>query len=410
MSGISSPFVIFMLLTTISISPLAAQADTSAAQHVAEVMADSGIPAAKACFREIRSAADDRYQFEPDEFSTIGNTLRISGHLPEAIAFLEMASELSPEVSGSWLALGRVLARNQDGAGAKRCYLKAAELAPGDGGPKQALFFLDLRLKDAELETRAVRTLSPGAPTGLTGPYLGQVPPGLTPEVFAPGIVSTYGGNEYAITFSPDGSELYFGHDYGISVCKLTDTGWSAAEVAGIPGYEMQISPTSGKMYYTADGIWGMDRLDDGWSEPEQIVPEGMFATAAKSGNLYTTLFRASGVIGVYPWLGDSYGEAEELAAQVNSPHFEAHPCVAPDESFIVFDSDKPGGIGFCDLYVTFRQADGTWGTATWLGEEINMPGTNECPSLSPDGKYLFFTSHRDIYWVSSEVLQQVRP
>lgn len=44
----------------------------------------------------------------------------------------------------------------------------------------------------------------------LTGPYLGQTPPGITPEIFAPGIVSIKNGKEYKPAISPDGQEIFF--------------------------------------------------------------------------------------------------------------------------------------------------------------------------------------------------------
>ena len=48
----------------------------------------------------------------------------------------------------------------------------------------------------------------------LTGPYFGQKPPGMTPEVFAPGIVST-DASEFSCSFSPEGKSFYFARDRG---------------------------------------------------------------------------------------------------------------------------------------------------------------------------------------------------
>lgn len=61
-------------------------------------------------------------------------------------------------------------------------------------------------------------------------------------------------------------------------------------------------------------------------------------------------------------------------------------------------------------MFVAFRSAEGGWGEAFNLGDEINTPATNFCPALSPDGKYLFFATNRDIYWVSAEVIYGLRP
>src|SRR5690606_40714124 len=69
----------------------------------------------------------------------------------------------------------------------------------------------------------------------LAGPYLGQEPPGLTPKLFAPGIVST-GFNERDVTISPEGDEIYFGLLTGkqitIMFTQLVNGSWTEPEVA----------------------------------------------------------------------------------------------------------------------------------------------------------------------------------
>ena len=54
------------------------------------------------------------------------------------------------------------------------------------------------------------------------GTYFGQTPPGMTPEIFAPGIISVENRYEYTISFSPDGKECCFG---------VTNTDWSACTI-----------------------------------------------------------------------------------------------------------------------------------------------------------------------------------
>ncbi len=67
---------------------------------------------------------------------------------------------------------------------------------------------------------------------------------------------------------------------------------------------------------------------------------------------------------------------------------------IAPDERTIIFSSNRPGGHGNSDLYVSFRSGDGVWTAPQNLGPEINSPYQEYCPSLSPDGKYFFFSSY----------------
>jgi Tol biopolymer transport system component len=58
---------------------------------------------------------------------------------------------------------------------------------------------------------------------------------------------------------------------------------------------------------------------------------------------------------------------------------------------------------------VAFRNEDGSWGDAHNLGAEVNGPGIEFCASLSPDGKYIFFTKNRDIFWVSSRIIESFK-
>lgn len=113
-----------------------------------------------------------------------------------------------------------------------------------------------------------------------------------------------------------------------------------------------------------------------------------------------------------YPFKGGEFGAPERLPSAINAPTSVAHGYIAPDGSFLLFDaSNRPGGQGGeGDVYVSFRNPDGTWGEGQNLGDEVNSPGTNFVPSLSPNGKYLFFSMYRDIYWASAEVIHRLKP
>jgi hypothetical protein len=141
-----------------------------------------------------------------------------------------------------------------------------------------------------------------------------------------------------------------------------------------------------------------------------------MFASAALNGTLYYTDMsnwpNPPGIVSSKLVNGE-YAKSQILDGGVNSPMFGAHPCIAPDKSFIIYDSfrrDGQGGGKKPDLYVSFRKEDGSWGPAMNLGDNINHAGSNLGASLSPDGKYLFYSSEGDIYWVSTEILNQLKP
>jgi hypothetical protein len=314
--------------------------------------------------------------------------------------------ELFSKSSDLWQSLGYSKVRMLNKDGAVLCYQKVLKFDPKNWRAKEQLQLIDAQLNKAKHETRAKMRYEPGTNTGLKGPYLGQEFPGLKPVLFAPGIVSVYGSNENTVTLTPDGKELYFGKEAGIWVCKLTGEGWTAPENTGFKGYEMWISPITKKMYYSGwePGIWVMERISDEWGKPARLVENGMFSTLTHDETLYTTVFKKGANIGRYIKKGGGYTEPEIFGPEVNKPDsFDAHPNVAPDGSFIIYDSNRTEGKG---LYITFLKKNGSWSQAKYLGKEFS----GSCSTLSPDGKYLFFEKNHDIYWVDAKIIEQLKP
>ena len=206
-------------------------------------------------------------------------------------------------------------------------------------------------------------------------------------------------------------------------VSRWLPDGWTAPEITDISGGEMYIWPEDGRMYLNAVmpapegseqktryGIGVCEKAGSDWGEPKFVVP-GMFVTLSKNGTIYTSWFFEKDFDVIrYPRINGQYMTHEVLSSAVNSTVFDAHPCVAPDERFIVFDSTRKGGHAYSDLYVTLQDKKGQWADAINLGADLNMPGINQCPMLSPDGNYLFYNSHNYIYWVDARIIEQVTP
>ena len=92
------------------------------------------------------------------------------------------------------------------------------------------------------------------------------------------------------------------------------------------------------------------------------------------------------------PW-----GPATNLGPKVNSPYPQCYACVLSDGLELYFASGaKRGGYGAMDLFVSRRAtASDPWGDAVNLGPAVNSPGNDVCPGRSPDGLLLFFVSDR---------------
>ncbi|WP_298465384.1 hypothetical protein [uncultured Erythrobacter sp.] len=257
--------------------------------------------------------------------------------------------------------------------------------------------------------------------TALSGPYLGQDPPDDIPEPFAPGIVTSdlweYGGG-----FSPDMNELYFlkeneNGEMSFVVFEHVGEQWRKSTISRRIGQPF-ISPDGKTMHL---GKRFKLRTDDGWSELERLGGEFeelriMRLTASSLGTYYFDEVGTDGDGRIrYSRMVDGKREKPRLASdEINTGTWLAHPFIAPDESYILWDGRKEDGFGDSDIYVSFRQSDGSWGSAINLGEKINTQAWEASASVTPDGKYLFFNRKMgernvDVFWVSAQVLEDLK-
>jgi len=256
----------------------------------------------------------------------------------------------------------------------------------------------------------------------LEGNYLGQKPPGLTPEVYAPGIISTE-HHEWGAIFSPDMKEFYFSRRNNKSgkdshfVVKSENNRWHKSEVeAGVGG---SISPDGKTMFYTNNY---RERTDEGWSELKSLgsafedIDIMRLTTSSKGTYVFDEYAKDGNFVLRYSRLINGKREAPKpLSKEINTGKQNVHPFIAPDESYILWDSKRDDGYGGSDIYVSFRQEDGSWGAAINLGDKVNTSTSQRGGYVTPDGKYLFFmspasTGKGDIFWVDAQIIETLRP
>jgi len=80
----------------------------------------------------------------------------------------------------------------------------------------------------------------------------------------------------------------------------------------------------------------------------------------------------------------------------------------------VIFSSNRSGGYGGNDIYISFRKTDGTWTKAINLGPEINNNDMQLWPYASPDGKFLFYINlegrgNGEVYWLDAGILRDLR-
>ncbi|BBM00132.1 PD40 domain-containing protein [Microbulbifer sp. GL-2] len=256
--------------------------------------------------------------------------------------------------------------------------------------------------------------------TILEGPYIGQSPPGLVPEVFAPGIVSKDHG-DWTGSFTPDMKEYYFGRYNNKTkkstkiVFKYANGQWRESEIdVDVGGF---ISPDGNTMH---DGNQYRERIDGDWSELKSLgsVFEKISIMSLTVSNNGTYVFDERDRVGTlrYSRIVDGEREAPRpFGKEINTGKWTAHPFIALDESYIIWDSERRGGFGGVDLYISFREKDGSWGAAINFGDKINTSGADSGAKVTPDGKYLFFNRQisaddYDVYWVDAQIIETLRP
>ena len=160
------------------------------------------------------------------------------------------------------------------------------------------------------------------------------------------------------------------------------------------------------------------ERTESGWSEVKSLGPlfeeyRIMRLMSSSNGTYYFDEANKSGPIR-YSRLINGKRENPK-ALDINFGDWNAHPYIAPDESYLIWDEQGENGYGGSDLFISFRQKDGSWGAAINLGDTINSNANEGGATVTPDGKYLFFNRYisnenAGMYWVDAQVLESLRP
>lgn len=298
----------------------------------------------------------------------------------------------------------------------------------------------------------------------LTDRYFNQEQPGLESKLFAPNIIST-GKYELNAVFSPDYKEFYYSirvltGQIVIMCMKYVDNKWTEPEVVPFSGkysdadpfithdnkwlYFVSMRPVNDSNEPKDYDIWRTKRLENGWGEPEHLDSTvnseftDVYPTLTKDGTLYFSSGRDNASQGRDIFYsktnGDTFEQAVRLKGAINDFR-EGDVMISPDEEYLIVSRKGMGG-----LVISFNK-DGNWSEPINMGEQINLTGYEYCPIISPDGKFLFFTSEKDnfkpfsesilrkdginnhydslllkpqnglgdIYWISSDIIEKLR-
>lgn len=275
----------------------------------------------------------------------------------------------------------------------------------------------------------------------MKGKYMGMERPETSPKMFAPNFISTE-EQEFGSVFNKMGTEFYFGVDVGkrneIRYSTMQEGRWTKPKtIISHDRYSYNdpfLSNDENRLYFISkralDGkgeikdvdIWYVERRGDGWSEPINVGSnintrgDEYYISFTDDGTMYFAsngqtrkdTARTDHDIYYSKVIDNEFQEPVLLDSTVNTTGYEADVFVAPDGSYLIFCSTRDGGFGGGDLYISFKNADGNWTKAVNMGKEINTKNYEYCPFVTKDGKFIFYTSNQDIYWVSTKIIKEI--
>lgn len=292
-------------------------------------------------------------------------------------------------------------------------------------------------ITNAPTETAGEPTVSGPNPSGSwPTPSAGIDIPTNHSGIFGEGVISTR-DDEFGGTFTPDGKTCFFSKSvlkfYLDVICfsQYKDGRWQQPQVAPFSGvyrdFDPVLSPDGTKMIFTSSrpvtgiaemdyNIWMVKKTATGWSDPIPLDTtinsryNEHFASIAANGNIYFSSDRPGAIGGegdadIYRsrFVDGKYMPAEHLDS-VSSSAYELDCLVAPDESFIFTGCyNRRGGYGNYDIYYSLNK-NGVWTGSKNLGPKVNSRFRDYSPRISPDGKYLFYTSEKDFTATQSQI------
>jgi outer membrane protein OmpA-like peptidoglycan-associated protein len=143
------------------------------------------------------------------------------------------------------------------------------------------------------------------------------------------------------------------------------ESGWEPRKNAGVP---LNTPDNEGAQSLTADGrtLW-------------------FTACNRRSGQGMCDLYYST-------WEGDKWSSPKNAGSPINSRYSEKHPSVSADGRRLYFTSNRPGGKGSYDIWMSERTED-TWSDPVNLGDSVNTPGLEQSPFIHPDQQSLYFSS-----------------
>jgi hypothetical protein len=232
-------------------------------------------------------------------------------------------------------------------------------------------------------------------------------------ELFQPNIISN--NQVFGLTKTPGGKTVFFVEAFGgrdtlrIMQSNYVNGIWEKPQLAFFANKNYKeidpfVSPDGSTILFNANkndtndfDIFAVYKKDNKWSEvvklPNTINSKNsdFYATMSLNKNIYFTRRTESNDIYVSYFINNKYEEAIKLDTLINTDKAESNPFISKNEDYLIFFSNREGGFGEVDLYVSFK-INQIWSKPINLGNVINSNLAEFCPFVDENEGFFYFS------------------
>lgn len=330
------------------------------------------------------------------KFLNDGINYAMAGRLDDAISQFLSAVETEPAFLDAWMDLGDAYMQDHDDSLAVEAYRKVLDLNP------DAPTWLYLKLAQVEMNTGLYDDAQEHVNYFLADPDMTGEPRSKA-ELLKKNIDFAAVAVKHPVPFHPVNMGDSVNSDYPEYFPSLSVDGNTLVMTRRIKdkkevGYGVYRD-------FENENFFICYKSDSGWTQAVDIGPpvntplnEGAQTISADGRMLFYTLCDAPlgyGSCDIYftMKIGDSWTDPINLGPPMNTGDWESQPSVSADGRQLFFSSQRPGGLGSYDIWMSESDGKGGWTKPVNLGPKINTPYSEQCPFIHPDGKTLYFSS-----------------
>lgn len=314
-----------------------------------------------------RKMLRDALEVEPDYYEAAYQLGRRTYHLnmqEETYRLLSMVTRICPDYAPyAWFYLGKIELARENAAAAVKAFERFMQFEDGIRDDD----YLEIKELLPKLKQEATLT---GTPVPFNPRPLLDV---STPM------------DEYSASITPDNRYIYF-----------TRKTYVERENRGTPG---DMGKDLVELFYRSEFKDGKWTQGEAMERPFNLGHNnGAAAVTADNKAMYFVICENNLADNCDIWYTEWHHYRWKPLMRMPNPvnatgYWDSHPTISYDGNTLIFSSDRPGGYGGADLYITTRQADGSWSKPQNLGADINTKGNEITPFLHSDSQTLYFSS-----------------